>query len=392
MKQRITILGATGSIGRSTADVVLAHRDRFEVVAVVGGRDAPALADTARRLGAKFAALSDAGAGSDLKTALSGSGIASGAGTSAVKEAAERDADIVVAAISGAAGLAPTYAALKPGRRIALANKETLVSAGHLFMRAAAQIGAVVIPVDSEHNALAQALGAGRVEDVVSLILTASGGPFRTWSRDRMASASPSQASAHPVWSMGAKINIDSATLMNKGLELIEAHHLFGVAPDRLEVLVHPQSIIHGLVQWCDGSVTAGLGAPDMRIPIANALGDGNRLSAPAQRLDLAAIGSLTFEPPDEGRFPCLSLARQALDEGGAMPTVLNAANEVAVDAFIGGRIGFFDIPRIVEKTCAINRSGRNGPPSSIEEAATIDSEARRVAQEHLSEVVFAGS
>jgi 1-deoxy-D-xylulose-5-phosphate reductoisomerase len=392
MTQRITILGATGSIGGSTADVILAHPERFKVTAVVGGRNARTLAETARRLGAEFAALSEASAGSDLKAALSGTGIASGSGATAVQEAVERDADVVVAAITGAAGLSPTYAALRPGRRIALANKETLVSAGHLFMAAAERAGAVVVPVDSEHNALAQALGAGRIEDVVSLILTASGGPFRTWSRERMAAATPSQASAHPVWSMGAKINIDSATLMNKGLELIEAHHLFGVRPDQLDVIVHPQSIVHGLVQWCDGSVTAGLGAPDMRIPIANALAQGSRLNAPAQRLDLAAIGSLSFEPPDEARFPCLSLARQALEEGGAMPTVLNAANEVAVEAFIAGRIGFFDIPRIVEFACTAAAGRDKGPPSSIEEAIAVDREARGLAREALPKVVFAAT
>jgi 1-deoxy-D-xylulose-5-phosphate reductoisomerase len=390
MTQRITILGATGSIGSSTADVILAHRERFRVAAVVGGRNARALAQTARQLGAEFAALSEPTAGPDLKAALSGSGIASGAGATAVREAAERQADIVVAAIAGAAGLSATYAALQPGRRIALANKETLVSAGHLFMGTARRIGALIIPVDSEHNALAQALGAGRIEDVVSMTLTASGGPFRTWSRERMAAATPSQASAHPVWSMGAKINIDSASLMNKGLELIEANHLFGVRPNQLKVLVHPQSIVHGLVQWCDGAVTAGLAAPDMRIPIANSLGEAHRLSVPAQRLDLAAIGSLTFEPPDEVRFPCLSLARQALDRGGAMPTVLNAANEVAVEAFIGGQVGFLDIPRIVEKACEIAASRDKGPPSSIEEAIAVDREARRLAWEQLPSVVFA--
>jgi 1-deoxy-D-xylulose-5-phosphate reductoisomerase len=390
MTQRITILGATGSIGGSTADVILTHRERFKVVAVVGGRDARALAETARRLDAEFAALSEAAAGADLGAALSGTGIASGAGATAVREAAERPADIVVAAISGAAGLSATYAALQPGRRIALANKETLVSAGDLFMQTAQRTGAVIVPVDSEHNALAQALGAGRIEDVVSMTLTASGGPFRTWSRERMAVATPSQASAHPVWSMGSKINIDSASLMNKGLELIEAHHLFGMRPDQLDVLVHPQSIIHGLVQWCDGAVTAGLAAPDMRIPIANSLALANRLSVPAQRLDLAAIGSLTFEPPDEVRFPCLSLARQALEQGGTLPTVLNAANEVAVEAFIGGRIGFLDIPRIVEKACEIAASRDKGPPSSIEEAITVDREARRLTREYLPGVALA--
>jgi 1-deoxy-D-xylulose-5-phosphate reductoisomerase len=390
MTRRITILGATGSIGRSTADVILAHRERFMVAAVVGGSNARALAEVAQRLGAGFAALSDPAAGGELKAALSGTEIPSGAGPVAVREAVEREADIVVAAITGTAGLVPTHMALQPGRRIALANKETLVSAGGPFMREARQIGATILPVDSEHNALRQALGAGRIEDVVSMTLTASGGPFRTWTRERMAAATRAQASAHPVWSMGAKINIDSASLMNKGLELIEAHHLFGLAPDQMHVLVHPQSIIHGLVQWCDGAVTAGLAAPDMRVPIANCLGEDNRLPFPAQRLDLAAIGSFTFEQPDETRFPCLALARQVLAEGGAMPTVLNAANEVAVQAFIAGQIGFLDIPRIVESTCDMSRVSGRRTLGSIEEALAIDHEARQIAREQLPRAAFA--
>ncbi|HEY7384487.1 MAG TPA: 1-deoxy-D-xylulose-5-phosphate reductoisomerase [Beijerinckiaceae bacterium] len=384
MTRRITILGATGSIGLSTADVILAHRERFAVAAVVGGSNARTLAEVAMRLGASFAALSEPAAGAELKAALSGTGIAAGAGPDAVREAVDLDADIVVAAITGTAGLMPTHRALQPGRRIALANKETLVAAGAPFMRDARRVGATILPVDSEHNALRQALGAGRLEDVVSMTLTASGGPFRTWTREKMAAATRLQASAHPVWSMGAKINIDSASLMNKGLELIEAHHLFGLGSDRLQVLVHPQSIIHGLVQWCDGAVTAGLAAPDMRVPIANCLGEGDRLTFPAQRLDLAAIGSFTFEQPDETRFPCLRLARQVLAEGGAMPTVLNAANEVAVHAFIAGEIGFLDIPRIVESTCETCRLSRSGTLSSVEEALAIDHEARQIAREQL--------
>jgi 1-deoxy-D-xylulose-5-phosphate reductoisomerase len=390
MRQRITILGATGSIGRSTADVVVAHPGRFDVAAVVGGRDVQALADMARRLGAEFAALSEPAAGSELKAALSGTGIASGAGPAAVMDAVALPADVVVAAIAGAAGLPATWAAVQKGRRVALANKESLVSAGALFMGRAREAACAIVPVDSEHNALAQALGAGRIDDVVTMTLTASGGPFRTWSRERMAAATPSQAAAHPIWAMGAKINIDSASLMNKGLELIEAHHLFGIGPDRLDVLVHPQSIVHGLIQWSDGAVTAGLAAPDMRIPIANALSQGDRLSFPAGRLDLAAIASLTFEPPDEGRFPCLALARQALVEGRSMPTVLNASNEVAVEAFIAGRIGFLDIPRIVEKTCDRLASRDRGAPSSIEEALEIDREARQAAREHLPQIALA--
>jgi 1-deoxy-D-xylulose-5-phosphate reductoisomerase len=374
----VTILGATGSVGRSTADVLLHHRDRFAVEAVVGGRDAAGLAELARSLGARFAALADEACGPALKAELSGSGIASGAGETAVLEAVEREADIVLSAISGAAGLKPTHAALKPGRKIALANKETLVCAGHAFMSEARRVGAAILPVDSEHNALHQALGAGSIKDVVSLILTASGGPFRTWSTEQMRAATPAQASAHPTYSMGAKINIDSASLMNKGLELIEAHHLFGLSADRLDVVVHPQSIVHGLVQWRDGSVTAGLGTPDMRIPIAHCLGAGTRLDVPVQRLDLAAIGRLTFEEADEERFPCLALARTALRQGGAMPTILNAANEIAVAAFIAGEIGFLDIPRVVAEACEFGASRHWQAPACIAEALAIDEEVRR--------------
>jgi 1-deoxy-D-xylulose-5-phosphate reductoisomerase len=384
MTRRITILGATGSIGRSTADVVAADPDRFAVEAVVGGRDARALAGVARRLGARFAALSDERGGGDLRAELSGSGVACGAGREAVLDAAARDADVVVAGISGTAGLGPTYAALKPGRRIALANKESLVCAGRAFMMAARRVGAEILPVDSEHNALYQALGAGRAADVVSMTLTASGGPFRTWPREKIAAATPAQAAAHPVWSMGSKINIDSATLMNKGLELIEAHHLFGLKADQLDAIVHPQSIVHGLVHWRDGSVTAGLGVPDMKIPIAHSLSFEARLSPPVATFDLARIGALTFEPADEARFPCLALAKGALREGGAIPTVLNGANEVAVEAFMAGRIGFYDIPRLVEAVCADGAAGRNGAPATVEEALAIDREARRRARDRL--------
>jgi 1-deoxy-D-xylulose-5-phosphate reductoisomerase len=382
--QVITILGATGSVGRSTADVLLHHRDRFSVGSVVGGSDAASLARLAKRLGARFAAIADEAQGAQLRSELSGSGIANGAGASAVLESVQREADLVVAAISGAAGLRPTHAALKPGRRIALANKETLVCAGAVFMAAAQRIGAEVLPLDSEHNALHQALSAGPIGDVVSMTITASGGPFRTWSLEAMESATPAQAAAHPTYAMGTKINIDSATLMNKGLELIEAHHLFGLPADRLDVVVHPQSVVHGLVQWRDGMVTAGLAMPDMKVPIAHCLGAGDRLEMPVKRLDLAALGSLTFEPPDERRFPCLALARRALEEGGAMPTILNAANEVAVEAFIAGRIGFLDIARIVEQTCDLAVSRGLGPPASVEEALDIDREARQRARERL--------
>jgi len=382
MARSLTILGATGSIGRSTADVVQAHGDEFRVEAVVGGRDAEALARVARRLGARFAALADERGGASLKEALSGTGIGSGAGQAAVIDAAERDADVVLAAISGTAGLRPTHAALKPGRRIALANKESLVCAGAAFMADARRLGVEVMPVDSEHNALDQALAAGRNRDVEKAIITASGGPFRTWPRERIAQAGPKEASAHPVWSMGNKINIDSATLMNKGLELIEAHHLFGLEPERLDVLVHPESIVHGLVQWNDGAVTAGLALPDMKVPIANALRHHERLPMALPRLDLAAIGRLSFERPDEARFPCLSLARAALQTGGAMPTILNAANEIAVEAYMAGHIGFYAISDIVEDVCS-TFSGRNiAAPATVSDALAFDEEAREAARQ----------
>jgi 1-deoxy-D-xylulose-5-phosphate reductoisomerase len=388
----VTILGATGSVGRSTADVVLLRRDDFRVEAVVGGRNATELARVARRLDARFAALADERGRAELAAELSGSGIACGAGKSAVLEAAERDVDLVVAAISGTAGLRPTHAALKRGRRIALANKESLVCAGAAFMADARMAGAEVVPVDSEHNALDQALAAGRIEDVTSATITATGGPFRTWAYERIAAATPAQAAAHPVWRMGSKINIDSATLMNKGLELIEAHHLFGIDGDKLDVLVHPQAIVHALVQWCDGALTAGLAPPDMKIPIANALRDHGRLEMSVQRLDLAAISRLSFETADEDRFPCLALARAALREGGAMPTVLNAANEIAVEAFMAGRIGFYGVSATVEAVCSALSGRRLGVPATVDEALAIDQEARFAAGSLLPRMTAAAA
>jgi 1-deoxy-D-xylulose-5-phosphate reductoisomerase len=374
-------LGATGSIGRSTIEVLRAHPGAFRIEAVVGGSNAKALAEVARHLEARFAALADAAAGDDLKAELSGTGIACGAGDTAVIEAVERTADVVLAAISGTAGLRPTHAALKPGRRIALANKESLVCAGAAFMADARRIGVEVMPVDSEHNALDQALAAGRNSDVEMAIITATGGPFRMATREHIARASAKEASAHPVWAMGAKINIDSATLMNKGLELIEAHHLFGLEAERLDVLVHPEAIVHGLVQWRDGALTAGLAQPDMKIPIANALRHHARLPMPLPRLDLAAISRLSFERADEVRFPCLSLARAALRTGGAMPTVLNSANEVAVEAFMAGRIGFYGISEIVETVCSGLSARRLPSPATVQDALAIDNEARAAAR-----------
>ena len=378
MTHTVTILGATGSIGRSTTDLLAQHPERFRIGALVGGRDAAALAKLAREIGADFAALADESQGSALREALSGTGIANGAGDSAVLEAVARDADIVVAAVSGAAGLRPTHAALRLGRTVALANKESLVCAGDAFMRDAARFKATLLPVDSEHNALAQALGDGRVSDVTKMTITASGGPFRTWTKERIAAASPTEAAAHPTWSMGMKINIDSASLMNKGLELIEAHHLFAIEAERLDVIVHPQSIVHGLITWRDGAVTAGLAMPDMRVPIAHCLGLGDRLTIERGRsLDLAAVGSLTFEAADEARFPCLRIARAALAEGGAAPTVMNAANEIAVAAFIRGEIGFYGIAELVERACEHFAPEYRSAPADVDEALAIDAHIR---------------
>jgi 1-deoxy-D-xylulose-5-phosphate reductoisomerase len=395
MTSRISVLGATGSIGKSTADVLRGHRDRFVLSALVGGRDVAGLAAMAVDLGAEFAALAEPDMLGPLREALAGTGIRSGAGPSAVREAAERDADLVVAAISGVAGLVPTRDALREGRKLALANKESLVSAGAAFMREAARRGTTILPMDSEHNALAQALASGQPKDVESLTLTASGGPFRTWSAEQMRSATPAQTAKHPTYSMGVKINVDSASLMNKGLELIEAHHLFAMAPERLDVVVHPQSIIHGLVHWRDGAVTAGMAYPDMRVPIAHCLGVDGRLATGVPRLDLAAIGRFTFEEADIGRFPCLRLAREALAAGGAMPTVLNGANEVAVDAFLSGRLGFLEIADVVEAACDWAAGARLATPATIEDALALDAEARSVAvrrvQNRQSSPAFAG-
>ncbi|HLA21668.1 MAG TPA: 1-deoxy-D-xylulose-5-phosphate reductoisomerase, partial [Pseudolabrys sp.] len=327
----ITILGATGSIGASTIDLIKRNPQHYRVEAVSARRNAAALATIAREVGARLAVVADPDAYADLKSALAGSGVEAAAGEAALIETAQRPTDWVMAAISGSVGLKPTLAAIERGATVALANKECLVCAGSLFMRRAASAGATVLPVDSEHNAVFQALGAGRREDVKRVILTASGGPFRTWTAEAIAVATPEQALRHPNWSMGPKITVDSASLMNKGLELIEAHHLFALAPHEIDVLVHPQSVVHGLVEFRDGSVVAQLGSPDMRIPIAHCLAWPQRIDSPAARLDLARVRELTFEEPDLVRFPALALARQAMTTGGTAPTVLNAADEIAV-------------------------------------------------------------
>jgi len=384
----VTILGATGSIGASTIDLLKRNPSRYRVEAVSANRNGRALARIASELDARFAAVADEGAYRDLKEDLGGSGIEAAAGPRAMIEAAQRPADWVMAAIAGATGLEPTLAAVERGGTVALANKECLVCAGALFMRRAAQKGTRVLPVDSEHNALFQALGAGRREDVVRLVLTASGGPFRTWSIDAIRAATPAQALKHPNWSMGPKVTIDSATLMNKGLELIEAHHLFAMESAGIDVVVHPQSVVHGLVEFRDGSVVAHLGPPDMRIPIAHCLAWPTRIEGPGPRLDLAQIAALTFEAPDVQRFPALALARRALEAGNGAPTVLNAANEVAVAEFIAARLPFPGIPALVEATLeAAHREGALREPASVEDALAIDHIARSLARNLLPEI-----
>jgi 1-deoxy-D-xylulose-5-phosphate reductoisomerase len=377
MARTITILGATGSVGRSTLDLVGRERDRFEIVALTAHRDVAGLAELARRFRPRLAVIGDAALHAELALALAGTGIESAAGEGAIADAAASGADWTMAAIVGTAGLEPVMRALKGGRTVALANKEALVSAGPLMAEAAAASGATLLPVDSEHNAIFQCFDRARPESVRRIILTASGGPFRDWPIERMRAATPKQAVAHPNWSMGAKISVDCATLMNKGLELIEAYHLFPVGADALEIVVHPQSVIHSLVEYVDGSVLAQLGAPDMRVPIAYTLAWPERMATPCQRLDLVAIGTLGFEAPDLDRFPALGLARAALAAGGAKPAILNAANEIGVASFLESRIGFLDIADLVGDVLA-----RYDPPSptSIDAVLEIDREARRVA------------
>ncbi len=374
----VTILGATGSIGRSTAQILALHPERFRVVAVAGGRDAEALARTAIALGASFAALSDPAGYAALKAALGRSGIEAAAGAEAVAEAARKPADLVIGAIAGTAGMRPTYAAILAGRTIALANKETLVCAGAPVMEAVSRCGATLLPLDSEHNAIFQALGDHGWDTVERMTLTASGGPFRTWSAERIAAATLDEALAHPNWAMGPKVTIDSAGLMNKGLELIEAYHLFAIPSEKLDVVVHPQSVVHGLVSFADGSVIAGLALPDMRVPIAHCLMHPERIESGARKLDLASVGTLTFERPDLDRFPALRVAMDALKHGGGLPTVLNAANEIAVEAFVVRRIAFCDIARIVAVVCdQAVAEGLARTPASIEDALAIDHVSR---------------
>jgi len=387
-ERTITLLGATGSIGSSTVDLLKRQPGRYRVVALTAHRNAVVLAKLARELGASFAAIADPAGYSELKECLSGSGIEAGAGEVAVIEAASRPAEWVMGAISGSSGLKATLTAVERGAMVALANKECLVCAGTLFMRRVIASGATLLPVDSEHNAIFQALHAGRREDVRRIILTASGGPFRTWSSAAIRAATPDQALNHPNWSMGAKVTIDSATLMNKGLELIEAHHLFSLQPDEIDVLVHPQSIVHGMVEFRDGSLIAQLGPTDMRVPISHCLAWPERLEEPAPRLEWSRMANLTFEEPDLERFPALALARQALKTGGAAPTILNAANEIAVAEYLGRRLGFAGIATLVEATLeAAGRRGLIKEPATVEEALSIDHISRLLAGELLPQI-----
>lgn len=382
--RRIAVLGATGSVGRNTLDLVQRCPGAFDVEALTAHNNVEALAQAARDVGARFAVVGNPAKYAALKEALAGTGIEAGAGARAVVEAAQRPADWVMAAIVGAAGLEPAMAAVRRGATLALANKETLVCAGALMMAEVARHGATVLPVDSEHNAIFQVMDFEHAETVERIILTASGGPFRTFSRAALRRVTRQQAVVHPNWSMGAKISVDSATLMNKGLELIEAHHLFALPESRIEVLVHPQSIVHSLVAYRDGSVLAQLGTPDMRTPIAHTLAWPTRMQAPVAPLDLAGIGQLSFEAPDDRRFPALRLARQALQTGGTAPPTLNAANEVAVQAFLDDRIGFLDIPAVVERTLA---AAEPGAITAIEDVGVVDAAARTAANRCIDRI-----
>ena len=380
----ISILGATGSIGTSTLDLIRRAPERWKVVALSANGNAAELAKLAREFSAEIAVVADETALPALREALAGSGIEAAAGPAALTEAAARPAEVTVAAIVGCAGLAPTMAAIARGRTVALANKESLVSAGEVMMGAVRASGATLLPIDSEHNAIFQCLAGGAIEDVRWITLTASGGPFRDWPLERLHGATPAEAVKHPNWSMGAKISVDSATMMNKGLEFIEAFHLFPVGTERLRIIVHPQSVVHSMVEYRDGSTLAQLGPSDMRVPIASALAWPARMDTPCAPLDLAAIGELTFRAPDEVRFPATRLAREAAAAGGAVPAVLNAANEIAVAAFLAGKLAFTRIAAQVEDTL-----GRYAPPVpiSLADVIAVDAEARARTREMLEPV-----
>lgn len=384
MARSISVLGATGSIGASTLDLIRRNRNDWRVVALTANGDAEGLARLAREFGAEVAVVADEGALPALREALDGTSIHAAAGPAALIEAASRGADITVAAIVGCAGLAPTMAAIERGGVIALANKEALVSAGDVMTAAVARHGATLLPVDSEHNAIFQCLAGNSLEHVHAITLTASGGPFRDWTLEQLHLATPSEAVKHPNWSMGAKISVDSATMMNKGLEFIEAFHLFPVGVERLRIIVHPQSIVHSMVEYRDGSTLAQLGPSDMRVPIASALAWPERMDTPCAPLDLAAIGQLTFRAPDEIRFPATRLARNAVIEGGAAPATMNAANEIAVAAFLDGQIAFTRIVQSVEDV--LSRSAMPAP-TCLDDVIAIDAEARARARELMEPV-----
>ncbi len=383
----VSIFGATGSVGLSTLDLVRQHRAAYRVVALTANGNAADLAALAKEFDAEIAVVADEAAYPALKDALAGTNIRAAAGPAALIEAAQMGADWTMAAIVGCAGLPPTMAAIEAGKTVALANKEALVSAGELMMAAVARSGATLLPVDSEHNAIFQCLAGGKISQVRKITLTASGGPFRTYSLDQMRAVTPAQAVAHPNWDMGAKISVDSATMMNKGLERIEAHHLFPVGLDNIDVLVHPQSVIHSMVEYQDRSTLAQLGSPDMRIPIASALAWPDRIETNCQPLDLATIGRLDFEAPDLVRFPALKLARTAIQEGGAKPAILNAANEIAVAAFLAGRIGFLDIADMVSST--LDGYSPNAP-HSLDHLFSVDAAARSYALTLMEKIAHA--
>ncbi|MEL6738334.1 MAG: 1-deoxy-D-xylulose-5-phosphate reductoisomerase [Pseudomonadota bacterium] len=381
MARTLTLLGATGSIGASTLDLVRRNPEDWQVEALTANCSAGELAGLAREFRAKIAVVGDEACLPDLRDALAGSGIEAAGGAEALCEAAARPVDMTISAIVGTAGLAPTMKAVERGGTIALANKEALVSAGSVMTAAVARHGATLLPTDSEHNAIFQCLAGNAIDEVARITLTASGGPLRTWSMERIAAATPAEAVAHPNWSMGAKISVDSATMMNKGLEFIEAHHLFPVGLDRLRIVVHPQSVIHSMVEYRDRSTLAQLGPSDMRVPIASCLAYPARMETPLEPLDLASIGELTFFAPDEERFPATRLAREAIELGGGAPAILNAANEIAVAAFLDGRIGFLQITGLVAETLDWLDAAA---PGSLEEVLVLDREARAKASELL--------
>ncbi len=380
----LSIFGATGSVGLSTLDLVRQHRSAYRIIALTANSNAVDLAKLAIEFDSEIAVVADEAAYPALKAALAGTNITAAAGEGALIAAAQMGADWTMAAIVGCAGLKPTLAAIEMGKTVALANKEALVSAGAMMMAAVARTGATLLPVDSEHNAIFQCLAGGTIDQVRKITLTASGGPFRTFTLDQMRAVTPAQAVAHPNWDMGAKISVDSATMMNKGLELIEAHHLFPVGLDKIDILVHPQSVIHSMVEFVDCSTIAQLGSPDMRIPIASALAWPDRIATNCMPLDLTRIAKLDFEAPDLVRFPALALARMAIQDCGAKPAILNAANEIAVAAFLRGQVGFLEIAAICQNTldqyCP-------AAPESLDDLFSIDADARRYATAMIEEI-----